>query len=95
LTEYQAYIKKDVKPKKVPMQPGVLLTNDCLEIPDPLEQRIYRSFLAKAQFVAQWIRYDTSNTTSQSAHFVHQQEVLIGQHSITQWDICDLHQASN
>ena len=42
LAEYQAYIKKDVKPKKVPMQPGVLLTNDdCPEVPDPLEQRMY------------------------------------------------------
>ena len=39
LTEYQACIKKDSKLKKVPMQPGVLLTNDdCPEIPDPREQ---------------------------------------------------------
>ena len=56
LAEYQDYIKKDVKPKKVPMQPGVILTNDhSPEIPDPLEQKMYQSFIAKAQFVAQWI----------------------------------------
>jgi hypothetical protein len=38
LIENQAYINKDINPKKVPMQPGVLLTNDdSPETPDPLE----------------------------------------------------------
>ena len=70
LNEYQAYIKKDLKPKKVPMQPGVILTNDdCPEFPDPREQTMYQSFLAKAQFAAQWIRYDAAYTTSQLARF--------------------------
>ncbi len=42
LAKYQAYIKKDVLPKKAPLQPGVLLTNDnCPEVPDPLGQRMY------------------------------------------------------
>jgi hypothetical protein len=31
LEEYNAYIKRDLKPKKIPMQPG-------LETPDPKEQ---------------------------------------------------------
>jgi hypothetical protein len=28
LEEYKAYIKRDLKPKKIPMQPGVVLTKD-------------------------------------------------------------------
>ncbi len=53
LEEYKAYIKRDLKPKKVPMQPGVVLTkDDAQETPDPKEQKIYRSFVAKIQFVA-------------------------------------------
>jgi hypothetical protein len=56
------------------MQHGVLLINDDFqEIPDPLEQRLYLSFLA--QFVAQRIRYDTSYPTSQLLVSVYQQEV--------------------
>ncbi len=48
LTKYQAYIKKDVKLKKILMQPGVPLTNDDRpEIPDPLEQRMYQPFGVK------------------------------------------------
>ena len=38
LDEYKAFIKRDLKPKQVPMQPGVILTNDnCPETPDPRE----------------------------------------------------------
>ena len=70
LDEYKAFIKRDIKPKQVPMQPGVILTNDdCPETPDPREQKMYRSFLAKAQFVAHWIRYDIAFATSQLARF--------------------------
>ena len=70
LDEYKAFFKRDIKPKQVPMQPGVILTNDdCPETPDPREQKMYRSFLAKAQFVAHWIRYDIAFATSQLARF--------------------------
>jgi hypothetical protein len=51
LEDYKAYIKRDLKSKKTPMQPGVVLTKDYApEIPDPKEQNVYRSFLAKIQF---------------------------------------------
>jgi hypothetical protein len=42
LEENKAYIKRDLKPKKIPMQPGVVLTeDDAPETPDPKEQKIY------------------------------------------------------
>ena len=72
LNDYKAVIKKDLKPKQVPMQPGVILTNDdCPETPDPREQpeKLYRSCLAKIQFAAQWIRYAVSFATSPMAWF--------------------------
>jgi hypothetical protein len=72
LNDYKAVIKKDLKPKQVPMQPGVILTNDDYpETPDPREQpeKLYRSCLAKIQFAAQWIRYAVSFATSQLAWF--------------------------
>ncbi len=48
LDEYKSTIKKFLKPKQVPMQPGVILEHDdCPETPDPREQKIYRSFSAK------------------------------------------------
>ncbi len=53
LEEYRAYIKLDWKPKKIPIQPGFVLTKeDAPETPDPKEHKIYRSFVAKIQFVA-------------------------------------------
>jgi hypothetical protein len=44
LDEYKQFIKREVKPKNTPMQPGVVLTKDdcpgiCPELPDPREQR--------------------------------------------------------
>ncbi len=49
LEEYKAYIKRDdLRLKKIPMQPGVVLTKeDAPETQDPKEQKIYRSFLQK------------------------------------------------
>jgi hypothetical protein len=70
--EYKAYIQRDLKPKKIPMQPGVVLTkDDALETPDPKKQKIYRSFVAKIQFVANWVqvRYDVSFAAAQLACF--------------------------
>ena len=57
LTEYKAYIKKALRLKKVPMSPGIVLNNeDCPITPDPRKQKYYRSFIAKLQFAASWIR---------------------------------------
>ncbi len=48
LVEYKAYIKRDLKPKKIPMQPGVVLTKDYTpDTPDPKDQKLYLSFVAK------------------------------------------------
>jgi hypothetical protein len=48
LTEYKAYIKKALRPKRVPMSPGIVLNNeDCPVTPDPRKQKYYRSFIAK------------------------------------------------
>jgi hypothetical protein len=70
LEEYKAYIKRDLKPKKIPLQPGVALTkDDAPETSDSKEQKIYRSFVAEIQFVANWVRYDVSFAASQLARF--------------------------
>ncbi len=70
LDEYKPTIKKFNKPKQMPMQPGVILEHDdCPETPDPREQKIYRTFSAKLQFVAAWIRCDVSYTASQLPRF--------------------------
>jgi hypothetical protein len=70
LEDYKAYIKRDLKPKQIPMQPGVVLTKDyAQETPDPKEQKIYRAIFAKLQFVANWVRYDVSFAASQMARF--------------------------
>ena len=63
LDEYKNHIKRDLKPKKTPKQPGVVLTkDDCPETPHPKEQKFYRSMSAKVQFVAHWIHFDVSYT---------------------------------
>ena len=42
LDEYKSIFKKFLKPKSVPMQPGVMLDNqDCPETPDQREQKVY------------------------------------------------------
>jgi hypothetical protein len=70
LTEYKDYIKKSLRPKRVPMNPGVVLRpEDCPAIPDPHKQKFYRSFVAKLQFAATWIRFDIAYPVSQLARF--------------------------
>jgi hypothetical protein len=70
LSEYKAAIKIFVKPKQVSMQPGAVLEHDlCPETPDPHEQKMYRSFVAKLQFAASWIRCDLAFIASQLARF--------------------------
>ncbi len=59
LKDYKEYIKKSLRPKRVPMSPGLVLDNeDCPDLPDQRKQKYYRSFVAKLQFAASWIRFD-------------------------------------
>ena len=70
LAEYKDYIEKALRPKRVQISPGVILRpEDCPEVPDPLKQKYYRSFVAKLQFAASWIRFDISFVVSQLALF--------------------------
>jgi hypothetical protein len=70
LEEYKAYIKRDLKPKKIPMQPGVMLTKDnAPQTPDPKNRKCIYHLLQKYNFVANWVRYDVSFAASQSARF--------------------------
>ena len=70
LDEYKSIFKKFLKPKSVPMQPGVMLDNqDCPETPDQREQKVYRSFVAKLQFAATWTRCDISYSAAQLVRF--------------------------
>ena len=56
--------------KHLPIQQGVILTSDdCPILPDPGKQKHYRSFVAKLQFAATWIRFDISFAVSQMARF--------------------------
>jgi hypothetical protein len=47
LTEYKDYIKRALRPKRVPMSPGIILTNEDGPItPDQRKQKYYKSFIA-------------------------------------------------
>ncbi len=53
LDKYREFIKKSLRPKRVPVSPGLVLNNEnCPPIPDPRQQKFYRSFIAKLQFAA-------------------------------------------
>ena len=68
LAEYKAAVTKFLKPKQVPMQPGIMLElEDCPESPDQVRQKLYRSFTAKLQLAATWVRCDIAFTASQLA----------------------------
>ena len=70
LAKYSGYIKKSLRPKKVLISPGVVFkAEDIPELPDPPTQKQYRSFVAKLQFAATWIRFDISFAGSQLARF--------------------------
>ncbi len=57
LNENKMAVLKFLKPKKVPMQLGVMLEQeDCPKTPDPVKQKVYRSFVAELQFAASCIR---------------------------------------
>ncbi len=45
LDEYTEFIKKSLRPKRVPLSPGLVLNDeDCPPIPDPRKQKFYRFF---------------------------------------------------
>ena len=70
LAEYSAYIEKSLRPRKVPISPGVVFkAEDVPGSPDPHKQKKYRSFVAKLHFAATWIRFDISFVVSQLALF--------------------------
>ncbi len=70
VAEYAEYIKKVLRPKKAPISPGVAFkAEDVPELPDPLEQKFYRLFVAKLPFAATWARFDISFAVSQLARF--------------------------
>lgn len=59
LAEYKATATKFLKPKQVPTQPGIMLGLEGFpESPDPVRQKVYRSFVAKLQIAASWVRCD-------------------------------------
>jgi hypothetical protein len=65
LKDYKEYIKKSLRPKRVPMSPGLVLVNeDCPDLPDPRKQKYYRSFVDKLQFAPSWIRFDIAFSIS-------------------------------
>ena len=53
VAEYSKYIKKSLRRKKVPISPGfVFKAEDVSELPYPIKQTSYCSFVAKLQFAA-------------------------------------------
>ncbi len=70
LNKYKAYIKKLLQPKHVPISLGVILRpEDSPTLPDPSKQKFHRSFVAKLQFAALWIRFNVSFAVLQLARF--------------------------
>ncbi len=67
--------------------PGLILTQDSQEdspiLPEKRKQKFYRSFVAKLQFAASWVRFDISYTVAQLARFCASAGSTIGQLGIT------------
>ena len=54
----------------MPMNQGIVLKPEgCPTIPDQHKQKFYRSFVAKLQFAATWIRFDISFAVYQLARY--------------------------
>jgi hypothetical protein len=71
-SEIQGLHQKDAAPQEGarPISPGVILNpEDVPELPDQRKQKYYRSFVAKLQFAATWVRIDIAFTVSQLARF--------------------------
>jgi hypothetical protein len=70
LAGYAEYIRKAIRPKKVPIAPNVILRpEDTTDLPGPRQQKFYSSFVAKLQFAATWVRFDIAFAVSQLARF--------------------------
>ncbi len=70
LDEYKAYAQKSLRPKRIPIQPGLILTwEDSPIVPEKRKQKFYRSFVAKLQFAASWVCFHISYTVAQLARF--------------------------
>jgi hypothetical protein len=70
IEEFKLLHRKFLKPKKVPMQPGLVLDKtDCPETPDPVRQKNFRMIVQKIQYLAYWCRFDCSFTAAQLARF--------------------------
>ena len=70
IEEYRKLHRNYIKPKKVPMVPGLVLEKeDCPPVPDPFKQTVFRSVVAKIQFAAHWVRFDISYPAAQLARF--------------------------
>jgi hypothetical protein len=74
LDEHKTPIKTSRKSKKVPLQRGfvpehvsMMIDIDCPETPDPREQKLLRSVVAKLQFAASWVQCDVSYQASHLA----------------------------
>ncbi len=66
VAEDAEYIRKAIRPKKVPIAPNVVLRpEDTPDLPDPRKQKFYRSFVARLQSMGQ-IRYRLRGVTAGS-----------------------------
>ncbi len=93
VAEYAEYIRKEIRPKKVPIAPNVVLRpEDTPDLQDPRKQKFYRSFVAKLRFAATWVRFDIAFTVSSWLGFAHRLDLRIGQHFTTSWNILGRHQ---
>ena len=69
LSAYQEFIRRPLRPKRLPEAPNHCLSkDDCPEQCDPLASH-YRSYVMKLQFLATWIRFYISHAVSQLASF--------------------------
>jgi hypothetical protein len=69
LNEYQGYIKKSLRPKRVLTPLVIHRPEDSPTVLDPSKQKFYRSCVAKLQFAASWICFDISFAVLQLARF--------------------------
>ncbi len=83
-SKYKAYIKKSLRPKRVPISSGVILRpENSLTLPDPSKQKIFRSFVAKLQFAASLFSFYISLQYRSWLDSVLRQGQPTGQHFIT------------
>ncbi len=70
--EFRILHKTFIKPKTVPMSPGLALdSSDCPgpKPPDQIKQKHSRSFVVKVQIAAYWVRFSISYAAAQLARF--------------------------